>query len=116
MGSGKTLPGSHVAVEVVPVLDPQEKVVFDGMVTQLRAGDPRLAQRLDRMCRPRRRLRTTIAILLWTLAPLCIVFGGWTGLIMAVVAVGYGCAIYFRRGLGAGETTSSSRRRPGVSN
>jgi hypothetical protein len=98
------------------VLDPQEKVVFDTMVTQLRAGDPRLAQRLDRMCRPRQRLRKVLAILLWTIAPWCIVFGGWTGLIMAVVAVGYGCAIYFKRGLGEGETSWALKRRPGVSN
>jgi Protein of unknown function (DUF3040) len=101
---------------VVPVLDPQEKAAFEGMVTQLRAGDPRLAQRLDRMCRPRRRLRRALAVLLWAMAPLCIVLGGWTGLIMAVVAVGYGCAIYYKRGFGADETPSSSRRRPGVSN
>jgi DUF3040 family protein len=101
---------------VVPVLDPQEKAVFDGMVTELRVGDPRLTQRLDRMCRPRRQVRRALAILLWTIAPFCIVFGGWTGLIMAVVAVGYGFAIYFKRGLGAGETPWSSTRRPGVSN
>jgi hypothetical protein len=103
-------------VEVVSVLDPTEKAVFDGMVTQLRGNDPRLAQRLDRLCRPRRRLRMVLAVLLWTLAPVCVIFGGWTGAIMAVTAVGYGTFLYHKRGLGAGETSWPSPRRPGVPN
>jgi hypothetical protein len=103
-------------VEVVPVLDPTEKAVFDGMVTELRAGDPRLAQRLDRMCRPRHRSRTALAILLWTVTPLCIVFGGWTGLIMATVAAGYGTSLFLGRGRDTGAAAWSFPRRPGVSN
>jgi hypothetical protein len=98
------------------VLDPHEKSAFDGMVTQLRAGDPRLAQRLDRMCRPHRRRRTALAVLLWTVAPFSIFFGGWTGLLMAAVAVGYGTNLYLRRGTAADEASWSSPRRPGVSN
>lgn len=103
-------------VEVVRVLDPQEKAVFEGMVTQLRAGDPRLAQRLDRMCRPHHRRRTVLAFLLWMMAPFAVFLGGWTGLLMAVVAVGYGASLYLRRGAAAGEPFWSSMRRPGVSN
>ena len=99
------------------MLDPQEKAVFDGMVTELRSGDPRLAQRLDRMCRPRRRRRTVFAVLLWILAPLCVVFGGWTGVLLGVVAAAYGANLYFRRGAGADELPwPSPRRRPGVAN
>jgi hypothetical protein len=102
-------------VEVVPVLEPNEKAVFDGMVTQLRASDPRLSQRLDRLCR-RRRMRMILAVLLWTVAPLCVIYGGWTGVIMAVVAVAYGTMLYHKRGSGSDEMPWSSTRRPGVSN
>ena len=98
------------------MLEPNEKAVFDGMVTQLRATDPRLSQRLDRLCRPRRRIRMILAVLLWTLAPLCVVFGGWTGVIMAIGAVGYGTYLYHKRGPGADEMFWSSPRRPGVPN
>ena len=98
------------------MLDPSEKAVFDGMVTELRATDPRLAQRLDRMCRPRRRIRMIAAVLLWTLAPICVIFGGWTGVLMAVVAVAYGTLLYHKRGFGAGETSWPTPRRPGVAN
>jgi hypothetical protein len=106
-------PGSHLA-EVVPVLDPHEKAVFDGLVTQLRANDPRFAHRVDRMCRPKQRLYQVMAILLWTMAPLCIVFGGWTGVIMAVVGSAYGAHLMTRRG-GARQTLWSTTRRPRTS-
>ena len=98
------------------MLEPNEKAVFDGMVTQLRTSDPRLSQRLDRLCRPRHRIRMVLAVLLWTLAPICVIFGGWTGAIMAVAAVGYGTFLYHKRDFGAGETSRSSARRPGVPN
>jgi hypothetical protein len=100
--------------EVIPVLDPNEKAVFDGMVTQLRSEDPGLTQRLDRMCRPKRRIRTALAFLLWTMAPLCIIFGGWTGLILAVVGAGYGTVLYLKRGPGTGEAAWPSPRKPRV--
>jgi len=83
---------------VVPVLDPHEKHVFDGMVSQLRVQDPRFVRRVARLGKPRGRLRLIAAVLLWTLAPVCIVFGGWTGLFMAVVAVAYGAYLVNRRG------------------
>jgi hypothetical protein len=97
------------------VLEPNEKAVFDGMVSQLRTDDPRFSQKVDRMCRPRRRLYLTMAILLWTMAPLCIVFGGWTGVIMAVVAIAYGGHLMLRRGGDARQTLWSSSRRPRTS-
>ncbi len=97
------------------MLDPSEKAVFEGMVTQIRADDPNFTQRVERLCRPRRRIRTALAVLLWIMAPVCIVLGGWTGVIMAVVAVGYGAHLYAKRDVG-GRESLSPRRQPGVSN
>ena len=79
------------------MLDPQEKAVFDGLVTQLREADPRFCRRMDRLGRPRTRLYTTVAVLLWIVAPLCVIFGGWTGAIFAAMAVGYGIRLYSKR-------------------
>ena len=97
------------------MLEPNEKAVFDGMVSQLRADDPRFSHKVDRMCRPRRRLYLTMAVLLWTIAPLCIIFGGWTGVIMAVVGAAYGWQLWRKRGGGTGQTLWSSSRRPRTS-
>jgi hypothetical protein len=83
------------------VLEPNEKAVFDGMVTQLRSNDPRFSHRIDRMCRPKRRLYQVMAILLWTMAPFCIIFGGWTGVIMAVVGSAYGALLMNKGGSSA---------------
>jgi hypothetical protein len=82
--------GSTPTVEVVLVL-----------VTRLRADDPGFTDKLDRMCRPRQRLRVVLAVLLWTVAPLCIVLGGWTGVPMAAVAAGFGAHLMTRRSGGA---------------
>ncbi|HET6483970.1 MAG TPA: DUF3040 domain-containing protein [Actinoplanes sp.] len=79
------------------MLDPQEKAVFDGLVTQLRVADPQFCRRVDRMGRPRTRLYTTMAFTLWALAPMCIVFGGWTGALFAVIFIGYGLRLYTKR-------------------
>ncbi|MET0522481.1 MAG: DUF3040 domain-containing protein [Jiangellaceae bacterium] len=79
------------------MLEPQEKAVFDGMVLQLRADDPRFARRMTRLAKPRHRVRLAAAILLWTLALLSILYGGWTGLIVAFVATTYGAHLYARR-------------------
>jgi hypothetical protein len=106
-------------VEVVIVLEPNEKYVFDGLVTQLRAEDPAFERRVERLIHPRRRLRVTVAVLLWTLAPVCIVFGGWTGLLIAVVASGYG-AYLMSKPTGMAEPAdrfswwSPPHRRPGA--
>lgn len=79
------------------MLEPHEKDAFDGLVAQLRAGDAKFGQRIDRLARPRRRMRVTVAALLFVIAPFCVVLGGWTGLIMAVVAVGYGASLLAKR-------------------
>ena len=72
------------------MLDPKEKDVFDGMIVRLGEDDPDFLRKVDRIVRPRQRLRTTMAILLWVAAPLCILFGGGTGLILAILAFAYG--------------------------
>jgi len=100
------------------MLDPTEKSVFDSMVRQLRAGDPRFTRRIDRLGAPRRRLRTTLAILLWIATPVCIVVGGWTGFFMGVVGAAYGAHLFLHKGGLAGGTGFSwwsSSRRPGAS-
>jgi DUF3040 family protein len=105
---------------VVTVLEPNEKFLFDDMVTRLRADDPAFVRSIDKLTHPRRRMRVALAILLWTLMPICIVYGGWTGLIMAVVAGAYGARLMTKR-TGLGESAdafswwSSSRKRPGAS-
>jgi len=98
------------------VLDPDEKLVFDGLVTRLGAADPDFVRRTDRIGRPRLRRRMTAAVLLWTAVPFCIVLGGWTGLLIAVVGAGYGACLFAKRHAGAGQAPwwSSSHRRPGA--
>ena len=97
------------------MLEPNEKAVFDGMVSQLRTDDPKFSHKVERMCRPRRRLYLTMAVLLWTMAPFCISFGGWTGVIMAVVGVAYGWRLWVKQAGGASQTLWSSSRRPRTS-
>ena len=100
------------------MLDPYEKSVFDGMVTSLRAEDPRFGHRIDRLSHPRHNLRKALAVALWLVAPFCVVFGGWTGFFMAVIAIGYALRLLVRRpGLsgGVGFSWWSSGRRPGAS-
>ena len=97
------------------MLDPYEKSVFDGMVTNLRAEDPQFVDRIGRIGNPRHHLRKALAIALWLLAPFCVVLGGWTGFFMAVVATGYAAHLLIRRpGLskGIGFPWSSAGRRP----
>ena len=101
------------------MLDPFEKRVFDGLVTQLRADDPNFLARLDKLEHPRRRWRVVLAVLLWTAAPICVILGGWTGLFMAMVAVGYGMMLASKRpGLAGGHGFSwwstSPGRHPGA--
>lgn len=90
------------------MLDPQDKNAFDGMVARIHAEDPKFVQRVGRPGAPRRRLRTTMAVLLWTIAPFCIFLGGWTGLIIAVVAVAYGASLITKRSGATGGTSEFS--------
>lgn len=101
------------------MLDPTEKYLFDDMVSQLRADDPEFVRDIDRLAHPRRRLRVTMAVVLWTLTPMCIVYGGWTGLLIAVIAAVYGAHLMAKRsGLddetGRSSWWSASRRYPGA--
>jgi hypothetical protein len=103
---------------VVTVLDPHEKSVFDGMVTRLSIEDPKFVRRIDRLERPRYQLRKATAILLWIMAPFCVVVGGWTGFFLAVVATAYAARLVVKRpGLRGGTDFpwwSLPRRRPGA--
>jgi hypothetical protein len=83
--------------EVVTMLDPQEKAEFDGLVTFLRVADPKFCRRMDRLTKPRPLFYTSAAVALWLLAPLSIVFGGWTGALFAAVFTGYGFRLYAKR-------------------
>jgi hypothetical protein len=104
---------------VVTVLDPHEKSVFDGMVTQLSIDDPKFVRCIDRLERPRRQLRKAVAVFLWMMAPFCVVLGGWTGFFLAVVATAYAARLVIRRpglsGSAALPWWSLPRRRPGAS-
>jgi hypothetical protein len=79
------------------VLDPEEKAAFDGLVTQMRSSDPGFTRRVDRLSRPRPRIRMALAVLLWTFAPISLVVGGWTGALMALLAVAYGISLFRKR-------------------
>jgi hypothetical protein len=63
---------------------------FDDIVSGLRADDPAFVRRLTRLGNSRPTTRLAFAVVLWALAPLCIVLGGWTGAILAVIAGAYG--------------------------
>jgi hypothetical protein len=106
-------------VEVVTVLDPNEKSVFDGMVTKLRVDDPKFVRRIDRLERPRQQLRKAVAVFLWMMAPVCVVVGGWTGFFIAVVATGYAARLVVKRPGWSEDADvawwSLPRRRPGAS-
>ena len=98
------------------MLDPNEKFVFDDMVDRLRDDDPSFLRKIERIDRPRHNLRVAVAVLLWTLAPVCIVFGGWTGVLFAVVGVAYGTILVSKRDGRTGQPAwgSSPRWRPGA--
>lgn len=100
------------------MLDPHEKIIFDEMVTFLRADDPRFLRRIGRLNRPRRIRNTALAILLWMLAPICIVFGGWTGVLLAAIGSCYGAYLITHRDRRAGSGHSwwsPAPHRPGAS-
>jgi hypothetical protein len=64
---------------------------FEAIVARLCADDPEFASRMTELGGPPSKKRVGFAVLLWTVAPMCVVLGGWTGLVIAVVAVAYGC-------------------------
>ncbi|MDI6103109.1 DUF3040 domain-containing protein [Actinoplanes sp. NEAU-A12] len=75
------------------MLKPEEHQVFASLVAQLQIDDPDLTRRATRP--PQRWV--LIAVLLWTVAPLCIALGGWTGLIEGVMAGAYGSYLLHKR-------------------
>jgi hypothetical protein len=112
-GSKSPLSPHRLAVEVVRVLDPSEKYAFDGLVAQLGQEDPQFVRRVDRLSRPRRRVQLVLALLLWAIVPACIILGGWTGMLMAVVAIAYGARLFNRsKAPGAEAASWPSQRKP----
>jgi Protein of unknown function (DUF3040) len=75
------------------VLEPEEQRVFADLVARIKASDPRFTHRAARPPQ----WWTIVAVLLWTIAPICIVYGGWTGLIEAFLAGGYGAQLMRKR-------------------
>jgi hypothetical protein len=80
-------------MEVIIVLKPEEQQVFAGLVARIQIDDPGFAQRAARPPL----WWAVVAVLLWTIAPICIVFGGWTGLIEGILAGGYGAHLMRKR-------------------
>ncbi|MEU4419025.1 hypothetical protein AB0F81_00215 [Actinoplanes sp. NPDC024001] len=78
------------------MLEPTEDQTYRGVVAHLLIDDAQFARRIDRAGRPPR-WWGVLAVLLWTIAPICIIFGGWTGLIEAVLAAGYGSYLLRKR-------------------
>lgn len=94
------------------MLEPREKQEFDGMVARLRDADPAFARRIDRFRSRQRRRWLITAVLLWTIAPICLVYGGWTGALEAVLAVGYGAWLMHKRNRATDQPTWPPSRRP----
>jgi hypothetical protein len=91
---------------------------FEAIVAQLCADDPDFTSRIQKLGGPPSKKRVGFAVLLWTMAPLCVVFGGWTGLLVAVVAVAYGAYLRWSGSMYAAAGSRMPlprRRRPGAS-
>ena len=78
------------------MLEPREDQAFRGVVADLLIDDAQFARRISRLGRPPL-WWDVLAVFLWMIAPLCIIFGGWTGFIEAVLAVGYGSHLIRKR-------------------
>lgn len=82
---------------------------FDAIVARLCADDPEFTDRMRKLGGPPSKKRAGAAVLLWMLAPLCIVFGGWTGLLIGVIAVAYGSHLKW-----SGSMYPASAKRPSL--
>jgi len=91
------------------VLKPEDQQTFASLIAQLQIDDPAFGKRTERLNRPPLRW-TVVAVLLWAAAPICIIFGGWTGVIEAVLAVCYGTHLIRKRQRWA--AAASTTRRP----
>ncbi|GAA3957368.1 DUF3040 domain-containing protein [Actinoplanes auranticolor] len=91
---------------------------FEAIVARLCADDPEFTSRMKKLGGPPSKKRVGLAVLLWALAPVCVVFGGWTGLLTAVIAVAYGSYLRWSGSMFAAADFRRSlprRRRPGAS-
>jgi len=91
---------------------------FEAIVARLCADDPDFISRVDELSGPPSKKRVGLSVLLWMIAPVCVVLGGWTGLLMAVAAVAYGSYLRWSGSMFTAAGTHSSlprRRRPGAS-
>ena len=90
-------------------------LAFDAIVTHLRADDPAFVRRVHQLDARRTSLRTPLVVLLWTVSPLCIILGGWTGTMFALIAVTYGTHLIRTRERPGGTESAAPTRRPGAS-
>jgi hypothetical protein len=75
------------------VLNSYERRQFNEIVSGLIAEDPGIATRHQPRVQPR---RPAIAVLLWLSMPFICAAGGATGVLVALVAGGYGLHLWFR--------------------
>ncbi len=96
------------------MLEPREKREFDGMMARLRDTDPAFTRRVGRIPLRQRRRWLVTAILLWSIAPICLIYGGWTGALEAALAVAYGAWLMHKRRRATDQHSwpSSTDRRP----
>ncbi|KUL34573.1 hypothetical protein ADL15_16005 [Actinoplanes awajinensis subsp. mycoplanecinus] len=74
-------------------------------MTRLRDTDPGFTARVDQLRLRQRRRWATLATLLWIVAPFCLLYGGWTGALEAVLAIGYGAWLMRKRNRAADAPT-----------
>jgi len=77
------------------VLSSYDRRQFNEIVSGLLAEDPEFGTRNNQQPRnlpP----RPVVALLLWLSMPFVVTLGGWTGLLMAVVAAAYGVHLWYR--------------------
>jgi len=77
------------------VLSSYDRRQFNEIVAGLLAEDPGIGARYDS---PRRELppRPLVAVMLWVSMPFLVTVGGWTGLLVAVIAAAYGVHLWSR--------------------
>ncbi|GIE82793.1 hypothetical protein Aph02nite_87430 [Actinoplanes philippinensis] len=70
------------------MLKPEAQQVLTGLVTPIEADGPGFTHPP--------RWWAVVAVLLWTIAPVCIVYGGWVGLVEAFLVGGFGAYLMRR--------------------
>ncbi|GLW30117.1 DUF3040 domain-containing protein [Actinoplanes regularis] len=96
------------------MLEPREQREFDDMTARLRDTDPAFSRRVSRLPLRQRRRWLTSAILLWSIVPICLIYGGWTGALEATLVIAYGAWLLHkrRRAIDQPSWPSSTDRRP----